>query len=91
MMIWVWVGGGGFFNRLSPSHLVSVLVEEVEDSGEVVLHLAGAEQVEENEHVGHGWGEEMFGCRSRTNRGKCSWKSKNCQMQVLVVNSKDQI
>merc|ERR1719186_130171 len=35
-------------------HLVSVLVEEVEDSCEVVLHLAGAEQVEENEHVGHG-------------------------------------
>ena len=46
-------GEGGIFNRLSPSHLVSVLVEEIEDAGQVVLHLARAEQVEQDQHVRH--------------------------------------
>ena len=47
------LGGGGIFNRLSLSHLVSVLVEEIEDAGQVVLHLARAEQVEQDQHVRH--------------------------------------
>ena len=39
-------------------YLISVLVKEVEDSGQIVLHLARAEQIEENQHVCHCWGEE---------------------------------
>merc|ERR1719348_2823683 len=34
-------------------NLISVLVEEVEDTSEVVLHLARAEEVEEDQHVRH--------------------------------------
>ena len=41
-------------------YLISILVKEVEDSGQIVLHLARAEQVEENQHVCHCWGEESF-------------------------------
>merc|ERR1719234_1733305 len=33
--------------------LISILVKEVEDSSQIVLHLARAEQVEENQHVCH--------------------------------------
>ena len=61
-------GGEGFFNTLSPSHLVSVLVEEIEDAGQVVLHLARAEQVEQDQHVRHccRWNVKIlhkhFGC-----------------------------
>ena len=39
---------------MDKGYLVSVLVEEVEDVGEVILLLAAAEQVEDDQHVRHG-------------------------------------
>ena len=38
--------------------LISVLVKEVEDPSQVILHLARAEQIEKNQHVRHCWGEK---------------------------------
>ena len=40
---------------LNSSCLVAVRVEKVEDVGEVVFCLAAAEQVQEDQHVGHRW------------------------------------
>ena len=40
-------------------YLVPIRVKQVEDAGEVVLQLAGAEEVEEDHHVGHRCNEDI--------------------------------